>query len=291
MKVLVTGSRGMLGSDLMEVLASRGHEPIGVSSKDFDITDLTKTLEAIRGIKPEVVIHCAAMTDVDGCEKEPERAFRVNGQGTSHVAMACKESRARLIYISTDYVFDGRKGRPYEEGDEPHPINAYGKSKLMGERAIYEAQLKDYIILRTSWLYGLRGKNFIETILRLSQSGQNLKVVHDQVGSPTYTRDLAEGIEPLLSMPFKGILNLTNSGHCSWFELTRAILEEAGIDGVSLEPITSVELDRPAKRPPYSGLCQCLYQSLTGKTLRPWREALREYLARRGIKSKRIHDE
>ena len=296
MRILITGACGMLGRDLVEAL-SKEHGVTGLDIKGFrfpvyglrfivcDITDREETIKAICGARPEVVIHTAAYTDVDGCEKNPDLAYRVNGTGTQNVALASKESKAVMIYISTDFVFDGEKRRPYLESDRPNPLSIYGKSKLEGER--HTSLLLDrYFIIRTSWLFGRHGRNFVDTILKLAGEKKELKVVNDQIGSPTYTKDLAQAISKLipnsqLLITNYGIYHISNSGSCSWYEFAREIIHASHIPHPpSLKPISSEELNRPAKRPKFSVLDNVRYIKTVGKSLRPWQEALKEYIGK-----------
>ena len=267
----------MLGRDLIALLGDRGH---GVDIDDIDITSPESVLKVIGDLKPEVVINCAAYTDVDGCESNTDTAMSVNGEGLAYLAMACRDNGALLVQISTDYIFDGGKGTPYVEDDAPCPLSVYGESKLAGE--MNAAFAPEYLIVRTQWLYGLHGKNFVETMLRLGAEKNEVTVVDDQIGSPTWTVDLARAIVALIDGGCRGIYHAANSEFCSWNEFAKAIFEEAGLN-VKVSPMTTAELNRPARRPLYSTL-EC--SKLTGDTgLQPqsWRSALREYLALRPI--------
>ena len=279
MKVLLIGALGMLGRDLQPVLSDR-HEVIKRGSKDLDITDPVQTEREIRLLRPEVVINAAAFTDVDGCESQRERAFSVNADGACHVARSCRSAGSRLIHLSTDYVFDGTSRIPYSEEAPPNPMNVYGESKLQGEKAVQEAE-GNHLILRTAWLYGKHGKNFVDTILQLSSQQEELRVVDDQRGAPTFTRDLSRAIAQLLDKEVRGILNVTNSGSCTWFEFARKILEmrKPRNDRLRLIPISSGELARPAPRPANSVLDCSRFEKLTGSQMRPWEEALQAYLS------------
>lgn len=287
MKILITGAKGMLGSDLMKVLSQKkGYNLIGATRSDFDITDYSQTTKFLKDKKPDIVIHAAAYTKVDDCENHPETAFNVNVTGTKNVALGCKEINAKLIYISTDYIFNGRKNIPYLENDIPEPLSVYGDSKLKGELAVQDI-LDDFIIVRTSWLFGKNGNNFIKAILKqvdkvqkgnLVAAGFGLRVVNDQIGSPTYTIDLSHAIERLISCNAKGIFNVTNGGKCSWHQFAKKILEYAGVKGVDVVPITSEELKRPAQRPAYSILDCSKFKSVTNYNMRHWEEALKDYL-------------
>jgi dTDP-4-dehydrorhamnose reductase len=262
----------MLGRDLMALLGDRGK---GVDIAEIDITSPESVLSVIGDLKPEVVINCAAYTDVDGCESNIETAMTVNGEGVAYLAMACRDCGALLVQVSTDYIFDGGKGTPYVEDDAPHPLSIYGDSKLTGE--MNAAFSPDYLIVRTQWLYGLHGKNFVETMLRLGAEKDELTVVDDQIGSPTWTVDLARAIMALVDSNCRGIYHAANAEYCSWNGFAKAIFEETGAT-VNVKPMTTTELNRPAKRPLYSTL-EC--SKLTGDTgFQPqtWRNALREYL-------------
>lgn len=270
--ILVVGANGMLGRDLIALLGDRGH---GVDIADIDITSLESVMTVIGALKPEVVVNCAAYTDVDGCEGNPETAMAVNGEGVAHLAMACRQSGAVLVQISTDYVFDGGKGTPYVEDDAPCPISVYGESKLAGE--MNAAFCPEHLIVRTQWLYGLYGKNFVETMLRLGTEKDELAVVDDQIGSPTWTVDLARAIIALIDSGCRGTYHAANAEYCSWNGFAKAIFAEAGLD-VSVRPMSTTELNRPARRPLYSTLECSKLTSDTGFQPQPWRDALREYL-------------
>ncbi len=290
--VLITGSAGMLGGSLRESL-SGDYEVYGIdihssraTSENFiecNITDKKAIAEVVSKVRPDVVIHTAAWTDVDGCELDPKKAYKVNFTGTENVALACRQTGAVLIYISTDFVFDGKKKTPYKETDLPKPLSVYAESKLKGEEAVGKL-LKNYFILRTSWLYGKNGKNFVDTIVEKGRTEKMLKVVDDQVGSPTYAKDLAKAIHVLtdkicragLNLPY-GIYHVSNSGAVSWYEYAREILKLAGL-AVKVVPISSQALKRPAKRPAMSVLDNSKFTALTGHRMRDWEEALKEYL-------------
>lgn len=277
MKILITGAGGMLGRALRETLSPE-HDVAAVGRGELDFTDLGLTLAALARAKPQVVIHAGAWTDVDGCERDPDRAWRVNALGSRNVAVACQEAGAACCYVSTDYVFDGEKPDPYTEFDVPNPISCYGASKLAGERYVQTLAPRHWIV-RSSWLFGPGGKNFVKTLLAKARAGQELRVVDDQVGSPTYTGDLARVIARLVSGPHYGVWHGTNSGSCSWYRFAGAILETAGLGGVRLEPIGSKDLQRPAPRPRNSVLRNYCWHLEGWPPLRSWADALREYLA------------
>lgn len=270
--ILVVGAGGMLGRDMMAAL---GNSARGVDIDDIDITSLESTERVLKTLRPRAVVNCAAYTDVDGCESNVETAMQVNGEGVAHLAMASREIGARLVHVSTDYVFDGGKGSPYLEDDPPRPLNVYGESKLAGE--MNAAFNPDHLIVRTQWLYGLHGRNFVETMLRLAGEKDQLAVVDDQTGSPTWTVDLAAAIRALLEKGRPGTYHAANAGFCTWNQFARAIFEESGLP-VTVNGMTTDELNRPARRPLYSTLdCGRLAHD-TGFVLRPWREALAAYL-------------
>ena len=273
--ILVIGAKGMLGKDLMELFAEQAR---GVDIEDIDITDFESIRKTLLAVKPRIVINAAAYTDVDGCESDKDTAMAVNGEGAAFLAMVTAEIGAKFVQISTDYVFDGTKGEPYEEDDAPHPMSVYGESKYAGE---LNAKMNPYhLVVRTQWLYGLHGKNFVETMLRLGAEKQEIGVVDDQTGSPTWTVDLARAIKSLLDKDCRGVYHAANSGFCTWNEFSRAIFSEAGMT-VNVKPITTEELGRPAPRPSYSTLDCGKLRHDTGMTLPIWSEALHNYLQAR----------
>ncbi|MCK5512326.1 MAG: dTDP-4-dehydrorhamnose reductase [Thermodesulfovibrionia bacterium] len=273
MRIALTGSDGMLGSDITKVFTDV--ELITLTLRDFDITDLDKTKKNIKEIKPEYLIHAAAYTDVDGSENNPDKAFLVNGIGTRNVAIACQDINCPIVYISTDYVFDGKKKDPYNEWDISNPINKYGLSKLIGENFVTSLTNRFYIV-RTSWLYGKNGKNFVDTILRLMSERKEVEVVDDQKGSPTYTYDLAVTLRELIGKGF-GIYHISNTSQCSWYEFALEIAKLKGMN-TNIKPITSNKFKRPAKRPFFSVLNNTMLRLEGIKGLRHWKEALKEYL-------------
>ena len=273
MKIALTGSDGMLGSDIKNVFSDV--ELAALTLHDFDITDLDKSVKAIKEIKPDYLIHVAAYTDVDGSEANPETAFLVNGIGTRNITMACEEIKCPIIYISTDYVFDGTKNEFYNEWDKPNPLNKYGLSKLMGEQFVKSLTNRFYIT-RTSWLYGKNGKNFVDTIIRLLSEKNEIDVVDDQVGSPTYTYDLARKLRELIGRGY-GTYHVTNTSHCSWYEFAVEIAKIRGIDK-KINPINSGKLKRPAKRPAFSVLNNTMLRLEGIEPARHWKGALKDYL-------------
>jgi dTDP-4-dehydrorhamnose reductase len=283
-RILVIGAKGMLGRDLVKILHSTFHthqdsnrEILEWDIDEIDIREEKKTVNQIESFRPEIVINVAAYTDVDGCESNEEKAFAVNAEGMKHVALGALRCRAKVVYLSTDYIFDGKKREPYLEDDAPNPLNVYGRSKWKGEQYVREL-VKDVLIVRTQWLYGRYGNNFVTSILRQAGEKKVLSIVNDQIGSPTYTVDLSEAISVLLQYDARGVFHIANSDLCTWYTFGQAILKHSGMERVKVIPISSKELGRPAIRSAYSVLnCQKLKQ-VTGMTLRPWSEALRDFL-------------
>lgn len=272
MRILITGAEGQVGRELVRALA--GQELFAFGRAQLDVGD-PGAIPTIMDATPEVVIHTAALTDVDACELDPERAHRVNVRGTGHVADAARRLGARLVYVSTDYVFDGTKSEPYVEDDEPNPISVYGRTKLEGEHTA-QRLVPAALIVRTAWVYGLGTRNFVTEILRLARTNRTLRVVDDQVGSPTWARDLAETIRDLVRLDASGIVHVAGRGACSRFELARAIVALAGLDTEVL-PTTTAAFPRPARRPAFSALAQRRLAEL-GLSTPPWAESLRTYL-------------
>jgi dTDP-4-dehydrorhamnose reductase len=270
------GHKGMLGSDLMDVLG-RDHEVNGVDIGEFDITSAPDCLRVVGELNPEVIVNAAAYTDVDGCETNRDACFAVNAEGVRNIAYACKDSGAKIVHYSTDYVFDGTKGEPYLEDDPCQPINTYGASKRKGEELLIETS-ENHVLIRTAWLYGRQGKNFVKAILAKARDEGMLRVVDDQVGSPTFSFDLAQATKLLVERDCRGIYHVTNRGVCSWFQFAQRILEYAQVSGVTVEPIKSHELSRKAARPAYSVLSNRKFMEATQKTMRPWQVALNDYL-------------
>jgi dTDP-4-dehydrorhamnose reductase len=279
MKIMVTGADGMLGTDLMTRLKV-AHDAVGVDIRDFDITDELGVSSHVADVRPDWVIHCAAFTNVDGCEKEPDKAYLVNGDGPRNIARACWAAGCRVLYVSTDYVYDGKKGEPYTEADQTGPLNVYGASKLRGEQEVLKV-VKDALIVRTSWLFGKNGPNFVEAILGQIGKKDELSVVDDQVGSPTYTPDLADGLIRLVEAGAKGVVHVANEGACSWYDYAVRILALAGEKGIRVTPISTEKLGRPALRPAYSVLSKDRYFAITGRRLRGWEDALADYMRTR----------
>lgn len=275
MKILITGAYGMLGSDLREIL--KNHELIATGFKELDITNEEKVIEFICENSPEIVINAAAYTAVDDCETNYDDAYAVNAIGPRNLAIACNKIDIPLIHISTDYVFDGSKNTPLLEDDELGPQSAYGKTKLEGEKFIQENTEK-YFILRTAWLYGVHGGNFVQTMLNLAKEHDKITVVNDQIGSPTFSYDLAKGISNLLNSEKYGIYHLTNEGECSWYEFAKDIFELSKID-LKLIPVSTEEFQKPAPRPHYSVLSNEKWIKAGFPPMRNYKEALNEYLA------------
>ena len=278
-RILVAGGTGQLGSELLPRLAELG-TVIGPGYKALDLTS-DETVQQIIALQPTHVVHAAAATDVERCDREPAWAQAVNAEGTRRVARACQALGAWLLYVSTDYVFDGSKTSPYVETDPPAPLNVYGQSKHDGEVRVQTIAPR-WAIVRTAWVYGHIGRNFVETILKRLQAGDPLTVVADQIGSPTYAPDLAEGITHLVAREAIGTLHLTNSGSCSWFAFAQAIAAEVGADPARVRPITSAQLALRARRPAYSVLAHTAWRSLGLPPLRSWEMALRARLAAPG---------
>ncbi len=275
MRVLITGAQGQLGKALQESLT--GEELTLKDLPDFDLTD-PACEEQIRTDRPDVILHVGAYTNVDGAEREPDRARAVNVQGTEFVACAAEGVKARLIYISTDYVFDGRKASPYTEDDAPCPLNVYGMSKYEGEQAALKL-CRNTLVIRTAWLYGVAGQNFVKTIMRLAGEKPFLDVVADQRGCPTYAGDLAQAIKQLLASDVRGICHVTNGGSCSWYEFADAIVHLMGTSTV-VRPITTAQAGRLARRPAYSVLSQDRLAGIIGQPLPQWQDALARCMTR-----------
>ncbi len=281
-RIIVTGARGLLGSPTTALFrADAGAEVLAVDVPELDITDEPSVARRFREFGPDLVINCAAYTQVDACEQNEELARRVNGLGAGIVAVAAAFCEARLIHISTDYVFEGDAQSPYAE-DHPagrmDKLSAYGRSKFIGEQLVQLCHA-EALIVRTAWLYGPDGPGFPAAILRKAREEGRLRVVSDQIGSPTYAPDLAAALYTLARLSVGGIMHVTNSGQCSWYELACEIVRLAGLD-VPVEPVATAEFPRPAKRPAYSVLDNQRFIKVTGSPLRHWREAVAEYISR-----------
>lgn len=275
MRVVITGSKGQLGSALQEALC---HEQLLlVDLPENDITNLASITSAVAAFRPEVIIHGAAMTNVDACEREPEAAYRANVIGTRNMAVAAQQNDAALVYISTDYVFDGTKGSPYWEYDDTNPLSVYGRTKRIGEQLAASLSPRHYIV-RVAWMYNLGARNFVETVLRLADERKSLQMVTDEVGSPTFARDVASALARLIRQPAYGIYHLPNAGVCSRYEWAQEILRLAGRSDVELIPSQNyVRAARVPKRVELRNFCG----AELGIVMRPWREALQEYFSRR----------
>lgn len=282
MKILITGANGMLGSDLQEVLVD--YDVIATGSKDLDITDYDVVMNKFNEFEPDFVINSAAYTAVDDCENHFDDAYAVNAIGPKNLAIACNEKDIPLVHISTDYVFNGEKRTPLVEDDEIGPKSAYGKTKLAGEEFICE-NMEKYFILRTAWLYGCHGNNFVKTMLSLAENHDEVSVVYDQIGSPTFTRDLSLAICELVKYyelnkedsSKYGIYHLTNSAECSWYEFTKYFYKLANLD-TKVNPVTTEEFPRPAPRPHYSVLSNEKWINAGFKPMRDYKEAVKDYL-------------
>lgn len=275
MKVLVTGANGQLGRDVVAVFQT-DHEVHGFGREGLDITNEEQCKKVVSELQPDVIIHCAAYTAVDLAETEVDTAYKVNAVGTRNLAQAASGIGAKFCYISTDYVFDGTSPVPYQEYDNTNPQGIYGKSKRAGEQLVQTLSNR-YFIVRTSWVYGLHGANFVKTMLKLAKERDSLKVVNDQVGSPTYTVDLAHFLLQLVNTERYGIYHASNSGICSWFDFAKAIFEESGFP-MNVEPCTTKEFPRPAPRPKNSVMDHLSIRTNGFEDLRPWRDALRQFL-------------
>lgn len=277
MRVLVTGAKGQLGQDLMAELASRGITGIGVDVEDMDITDAEACRRVISAERPDAVIHCAAYTAVDAAEDNAELCRRINSEGTKHVAQVCRELDIKMMYISTDYVFNGGGERPWEPDDHREPLNVYGLTKYEGEIAV-EQNVQKYFIVRIAWVFGVNGKNFIKTMLRLGKEKGAVSVVDDQIGSPTYTYDLARLLVDMIQTDKYGRYHATNEGLCSWYEFACEIFRQAGMDEVKVTPVDSDGFPAKAKRPSNSRMSKEKLTENGFERLPSWQNALERYL-------------
>jgi dTDP-4-dehydrorhamnose reductase len=281
--ILVTGGRGMLGTAVAQRFPSREAELLLLDLPELDVTRPETVRAPLRRFRAEAVVHCAAMTDVDGCETDPNAAYRINAYGTFVLAVECAEARVPLVYLSTDFVFDGQKGSAYAEDDEPSPINTYGWSKLAGEEIVRRLVAR-HCIVRTAWTFAPWGHNFVRSILRVARERPELEVVDDQVGSPTYAPDLAEGLWRLIAAEAQGTFHLTNPGVVSRCQFARDIVAAAGLE-VPVRPIKSADLKQPARRPQFAPLASTRLAAVGMGPLRPYREALAECVTRIGSSS------
>lgn len=276
MKVLVTGVKGQLGYDVANELEKRGHEAVGTDVEEMDITDAAKVRGILTEENPDAVIHCAAYTAVDAAEENVELCRRINAEGTENIARVCSELNCKLLYVSTDYVFNGEGERPWEPDDEREPLNVYGQTKCEGELAV-EKYVEKFFIVRIAWVFGVNGKNFIKTMLRLGKDHDELTVVADQIGSPTYTFDLSRLLVDMIESDKYGRYHATNEGLCSWYEFAVEIFRQAGMD-VHVRPVTSEEYPAKAKRPHNSRMDKRKLEENGFKRLPEWKDALSRYL-------------
>ncbi|MDA2651556.1 dTDP-4-dehydrorhamnose reductase [Bacillus cereus] len=276
MKVLVTGAQGQLGQDVVSLLKEQTWEVFGFGREELNITDEKQVSEKVLLIQPDIIIHTAAYTQVDQAESDEEAAFKVNAEGTKYLAQAAEAVGAKFCYVSTDYVFDGTKDTPYKADDQTNPQTVYGKSKLVGEQYTQEYCSKSYIV-RTSWVFGLYGNNFVKTMLRLAEENKELGIVHDQVGSPTYTTDLARFIISLVQTDKYGVYHGSNSGVCSWYEFAKEIFKQSNIE-IVVNPLKTEDFPRPAARPKYSVLNKGMIEENGFESLQNWKEALKDFL-------------
>ena len=275
MRVFVTGVKGQLGYDVVKELETRGHTAIGVDIEEMDITDGDAVRRVVTQANPDAVIHCAAYTAVDAAEDNEELCRRVNALGTKNIVKVCRDLDCKLMYISTDYVFNGQGTRPWEPDDKREPLNVYGQTKYEGELAV--ETLEKYFIVRIAWVFGVNGKNFIKTMLNLGKTRDSLTVVDDQIGSPTYTYDLARLLVDMIETDQYGRYHATNEGLCSWYEFACEIFRQAGIQ-IKVSPVASSEYPSRAKRPMNSRMDKSKLQAMGFEPMPPWQDALRRYL-------------
>lgn len=276
MRVLVTGVKGQLGYDVVKECEKRNIEAVGVDIEEMDITDKTSVDKVVKEAGVDAVIHCAAYTAVDAAEENVEICRKVNAEGTENIAKVCKELDLKMVYISTDYVFDGKGTRPWEPDDERAPLNVYGQTKYEGELAV-QNHLEKYFIVRIAWVFGVNGKNFIKTMLRLAEDHDSLTVVNDQFGSPTYTYDLARLLVDMVQTEKYGIYHATNEGICTWYEFACEIFKQAGID-IKVSPVSAAEYKAKAKRPENSRMSKEKLSENGFERLPSWQDALSRYL-------------
>ena len=277
MKVLVTGAKGQLGTDLMNELEKRGIESIGVDVQEMDITDREACMRVISESKADAVIHCAAYTAVDAAEDNVDLCRKINGEGTRNVALACQATGAKMMYISTDYVFDGQGTRPWEPDDNRSPLNVYGQTKYEGELAVEEL-VEKFFTVRIAWVFGVAGQNFIKTMLRLGKERGAVSVVDDQVGSPTYTYDLARLLVDMIQTDYYGRYHATNEGFCSWYGFACEIFRQAGMDEVKVTPVSSDQFPVKAVRPANSRMSKAKLAENGFEPLPTWQDALGRFL-------------
>ncbi len=283
-KVLITGANGMLASDLIPLLQDSDFQVYPYTRKELDISNPDSVDEAMDQCQPDVLINCAAYTQVDKCETETEKAFQVNRDALAHLVKGCRRYDTLLVHISTDYVFDGRQKTPYHEGDPTHPLSVYGQSKLEGEQTIVDSY-DSHLILRASWLYGILGHSFVKTIIRIATERETLNIVNDQFGSPTHTINLSKAIIHLLERNAKGLYHYSDDGICSWYDFACEIIEEMKSKGFPLavkevNAIATSEYPLPAVRPQYSLLSKEKYKGTTGLALPHWKDGLKDFFNR-----------
>jgi dTDP-4-dehydrorhamnose reductase len=276
MKILIIGNRGMLGTDLMETFSS-AYDTTGIDLPEIDITQLEQCHAKLKEFRPDIILNAAAFTQVDACETHEKEAFQVNGHGAGNLATAAASIGALLVHYSTDYIFDGRKQGAYVEEDTPNPQSVYGKSKLLGETLIRE-HCANHLILRTSWLFGRNGNNFIRTIVGAARKGNPLRVVNDQKGSPTYSKDLAAHTRTMIAASCRATYHVTNTGACTWYELASSAVNWACMENVPITPVSTSEFPRPAPRPANSVLANARLERDGLLSMRPWQTAAREYV-------------
>jgi len=275
-RLLITGGLGLLGKEIARVF--EGSAGIRTTDREeWDVTDPAACRREVEGFRPDVVIHCAAWTAVDRAETEAEAARLLNVEGTRNVTRACRERGALMVTFGTDYIFDGASPRPYREDDPANPLSVYGKTKWAAEQALRE-EGGDHLLVRTQWMFGPAGRNFIRTILEKARGGETLRVASDQVGCPTFSRDLAVAVRNLLGARARGTVHFSSEGETSWFGLARYVLERCGLPAALLSPARTRELPYPAPRPAYGVLSKEKYRAVTGASPRPWEEAVGEYL-------------
>lgn len=277
MKIVVTGVTGQLGHDVVDELKKRGHNAVGVGSAQMDLADPGAVQMVMQREKPEAVIHCAAYTAVDNAEENEDLCRRINVAGTAALAEACQKLRAKMLYVSTDYVFSGEGERPWKPDDETTPLNVYGKSKYDGELAVRDA-VERYFIVRVSWTYGMNSSNFVKTMLRLGKERGAVNVVNDQIGSPTYTRDLAVLFADMIESDRYGVYHASNEGFCSWYEFACEIFKAAGMSGVKVTPVDSSAFPAKAKRPKNSRMDKERLEENGFTRLPDWKDALQRFL-------------
>jgi dTDP-4-dehydrorhamnose reductase len=280
-RLLVTGAGGQLGRELVTSLG-KTFAVHGTTSRTMDVRDADRVQSVFGNSGAQAVIHCAAMTDVDACENDPDLAMAVNRDGTAHIAEACRQPGALMIYISTDYVFDGEQAAPYRETDHPAPINVYGRSKLAGEQIVRELLPDSHVIVRTAWVYGWHGENFVKTMLRLAREGKEpIRIVSDQIGNPTWTEEIARQIDRIIERDLRGIIHAASGGSCSRFDLAAELFKTMNY-AVDLESASSDAFPRPARRPANSSLENARLNDAGVNVMRPWRDALHDFIHRFG---------